>query len=84
MKAARSLRAAYNLAPKARPQAYVTAKTAAAGAAIAPLAGVVATLAGLEGLETLGAGAAAPSGCGVSIVNEALTVGQRCKLTVYV
>jgi valyl-tRNA synthetase len=74
IKSTRSLRAAYNLSPKAKPELFVVARTAAATAAATSFAGGVATLAGCASVTVLSVSDAAPTGCGVTVINEAVTI----------
>ena len=74
VKAVRSLRAAYNLAPKARPELYIVARTdAASGAANLFNVGIVA-LTGCASAKVLKPTDDVPLGCGVTVINEAVTV----------
>jgi len=67
VKAARSLRSSYNLPPRAKPEAFLkTTKAVHLDAA--------ATLAGAGSIAVLGANDQAPSGCGVSVIDETTTL----------
>ncbi len=74
VKATRSLRAAYNLPPKAKPELFVVTRGDDATAAIDAFARDVATLAGCAMLTRLGPEDQIPAGCGVVVVNESVTL----------
>jgi len=74
VKATRSLRAAYNLPPKAKPELFVVTRTDAAKDAMTTMTGGVAALAGCGAVSVLSATDAVPTGCGVNVINEAITI----------
>ena len=74
IKSTRSLRAAYNLSPKAKPELFVVTRTDVATAAATSLSVGVATLAGCASVTVLSPTDAAPTGCAVVVINEAVTI----------
>jgi len=74
VKAFRSLKSNYNVAPKANPEVFFSVKTSEARTAVNLDVAGLTSLAGVGELKELAEGESAPAGCAVSIVNEAVTV----------
>jgi valyl-tRNA synthetase len=74
VKATRSLRAAYNLPPKAKPELFVLTRTAATKAAMTTMTSGITALASCGSVTLLSATDAVPTGCGVNVINESITI----------
>ena len=74
VKAARSLRSAYNLPPKAKPELHVVARGERATTAVTRFADAVKTLASAGSVAVLGPDDAIPAGCGVTVIDESVTL----------
>ena len=74
VKAARSLRSAYNLPPKAKPELHVVARGDKATTAVTRFADAVKTLASAGSVAVLGPDDAIPAGCGVTVIDESVTL----------
>lgn len=75
----RKLRCDYSLT-RQRPSVFVTCADAGRAAALTRLASEAATLSTSGGVEVLAAGAAAPAGCSVAIVDDVTTVHMLLKV----
>jgi len=73
IRAARSLRAAYGLLPRARPAAYVHARSDAAAAAVERVATEIRALSGCESVAVLRSAEEVPPGCAMELVSEAVS-----------
>ena len=74
VKATRSLRAAYNLQPKAKAELFVVTRGDVATDAAKRFAEGIATLAGCGRVDVLGPDDEVPPGCGVTVINESVSV----------
>ena len=74
VKATRSLRAAYNLQPKAKAELFVKTRGDVATDAAKQFAEGIATLAGCARVDVIGPDDEVPPGCGVTIINESISV----------
>jgi valyl-tRNA synthetase len=75
VKAIRALRASYNLPPKAKPEVFVVVRGEEAEGAMTTFADAIGTLSSAaESCKVLAPSDELPAGCGVSVVNESITV----------
>ena len=74
VKATRSLRAAYNLPPKTKAELFIVTRGDAATDAAKQFAAGIAALATCAKVDILGPDDAVPAGCGVTVINESVSV----------
>ena len=74
VKAVRTLRASYNLPPKARPEVFLVCRSEETSGALNLFADAVSTLSSSGKTTVLHENDAAPAGCGVTVVSESLSV----------
>jgi valyl-tRNA synthetase len=74
VKAVRALRASYGLAPKARPEVFAVCRSEESAAALNAFADAVSTLSGSGATRVLEASDEIPTGCGVTVMSESVSV----------
>ena len=74
VKATRSLRAAYNLPPKTKAELFIVTRGDAATDAAKEFSAGIAALATCAKVDILGPDDAVPAGCGVTVINESVSV----------
>jgi valyl-tRNA synthetase len=79
VRAARSLRAAYGLLPRARPSMHVHARSDASADAVARTLMEIRALAGAEAVTVVRSAEEVPAGCAMELVSDALSVYVNLK-----